>query len=58
MNSQVDAGSNPVPFRLTREEGGGEDDIPHPVLAVDFGVEAAGDVAGNTAGQSVQDDCR
>lgn len=30
---------------LTREEGRGEDNVPHPALAVDLGVEAAGDVS-------------
>lgn len=46
-------------IELTREERRGEDDVPHPALAVDLCVEAARDVTRHTAGQSVQDDgCR
>lgn len=48
-----------APFSLTREEGRGEDDVPHPALAVNLRVETARDVAGHAAGQSVQDNsCR
>ncbi len=44
---------------LTGEERRGEDDVPHPALAVDLRVEAARHVARHAAGQSVQDDgCR
>lgn len=44
---------------LTGEERRGEDDVPHPALAVDLRIEAAGHEARHTAGQSVQDDsCR
>lgn len=44
---------------LTGEERRGEDDVPHPALAVDLRVEAARHIARHAAGQSVQDDgCR
>ena len=44
---------------LTGEERRGEDDVPHPALAVDLCVEAARHVARHAAGQRVQDDgCR
>lgn len=41
---------------LTRKERWGEDDVPHPALAVDLRVEAAGYISWHTAGQSVQHD--
>lgn len=41
---------------LTREETWGEDDVPHPVMAIDLCVKAARDVPWHTAGQSIQDD--
>lgn len=43
---------------LTGEERRGEDDVPHPALAVDLRVEAAGHVARHAAGQGVQHDGR
>lgn len=43
-------------IQLTREKRWSEYNIPHPALAVDLCVEAARDVAWDTAGQSVQDD--
>lgn len=46
----------PLLIALTGEERRGEDDVPHPALAVDLCVEAAGHVAWHTAGQRVQDD--
>lgn len=45
-----------LPSRLTGKERRGQDDVPHPTLAVDLRVEAARDVARHAAGQSVQND--
>lgn len=44
---------------LTREEAGGENDVPHPTLASNLPVEVAGHVARDAAGQGIQQDgCR
>ena len=40
---------------LTGEETGGENDVPHPTLASDLPVEAAGHVARDAASQGIQD---
>lgn len=41
---------------LTREETGGENDVPHPTFASDLPVEVAGHVARDAAGQGIQQD--
>lgn len=42
---------------LTREEWGGENNVPHPSLAIDLCVKAAGDISWHAACQSIEDNC-
>lgn len=58
LTTNVWSDPKPLLIGLTGEERRGEDDVPHPALAVDLCVEAAWHVAWHTAGQSVQDDSR
>lgn len=41
---------------LTREETGGENDVPHPTLASNLPVEVAGHIARDAASQGIQQD--